>query len=448
MTVPVHHVDRFFLFFEDPPPVTCGWAFALEGGSVEPKRLRRAVDEALARQPKAAARLRRDGGRLTWEASPTPGERAWQPEAPLDGASEYAAESLRVTAIMSSPLDPEQGPLVRVHWIPAGAFRARLVFRFHHALSDGAGSLVFLREMLDAYNGRSAPPVPPGEATPLVTGNAPSKAGLLARLVSLHARRSGAHWFAWPARLYDRKRRPNGQLAHAGRSIPPDRLARLRAAARARGAGLTEMLLAAVALAADRLAAEGGRRCGVLRIAVTQDLRSRRGEVSRLENRSSAFPVWIGPADRRRPDRLVRELHRQVHECLRSRIAAANAVVAEALRLPAPVARRLLLPAGTSARVADSCAFANLGALPAWTADGSGWFHLGGGRVVGARAVVRPGEGLGAIATAVLLDGTLELGLSYLGGLFETAEAERYVALADAALDELAALESAPAISD
>ena len=447
MPVPVHHVDRFFLLFEDPPPVTCCWSFTVDGGTVEPERLRRAVDEALARQPKAAVRLRREGGRLVWEALTAPGARACPLEAPLEGASEYIAESRRLSDIMSSPLDPEQGPLVRLHWIPAGAYRARLVFRFHHALTDGAGSLVFLREVLDAYNGTSGPPAPSGDGAPLVVGSTRSKAGLLARLVWLHARRSAAHRFALPARLYDRARRPDGRIAYAWRGVSPARLERLQAAARARGAGLTEMLLAAHALAAERSAGERGRRCGVLRIAVTQDLRRRRADAPRLENRSSAFPVWIGPRDRRSPDRLVRVLRRQVRECLRSRAAAANALLAGLLRLPVPVARRLVLPAATSSRVADSCAFANMGTLPASAAGGAGWFHLGAGRFVGVRAVIRPAEGLGAIASAVLLDGTLELGFSYLTGLFETAEAERYVALVDAALDELAAIASEPPAS-
>ena len=443
MRQPVHHVDRFFLLFDDPPPVACAWSFTVEGGPVDGLRLRDAVCKALVRRPKAAARLRREGRRLFWETAEAAAERAFVAEPPLDGASEPEADARRLARIMSAPLPPEEGPLLRVHWTPPGAFRGRLTFRFHHALSDGAGSLAFVREVLDAYNG-VAPPGPPvaEDTSPLVSGPWRRKLGLLARLVSLHTRRSAAQSFALPHKLYDRARRPDGGLAHAWRHVPPARLERLRAASRETGAGLTEMLLAALALAAERDAQARGRRCGMLRISVTQNLRPRRADVLRLENRSSAFPVWVGPRDRASAGRLVASLRRQVRECLRLRAADATALFAAALRLPAPLARALLLPAATSSRIADSCAFANLGTVPD-ASDGE-WFHLGPARLVGVHPVVRPAEGLGAIASAVIVDGTMELGLSHLTGLFADGEAERYLELADAALDELAAL--APAV--
>jgi hypothetical protein len=204
---------------------------------------------------------------------------------------------------------------------------------------------------------------------------------------------------------------------------------------------MTEMLLAAFALAAERSGRERGLSCGVLRVSVTQDLRPRRA-MPRLENRSSAFPVWIGPRERRGVPGLVRSLRGQLRGALRARAASATALFAALLRLPPPVARRLLLPAALSSRVADSCAFANMGALPDSAPEGPGWFHLGPARFAGAHAVIRPAEGLGAIASAVVLDGTLEVGLSYLTGLFSPPEADRYVELLDAALDELSAAAS------
>jgi hypothetical protein len=145
----------------------------------------------------------------------------------------------------------------------------------------------------------------------------------------------------------------------------------------------------------------------------------------------------VGAGDRGAGAELVRRVHRQMRAGLRARSAEGTALFAAALRLPEPLARRLLLPAALQPRIADSLIFSWLGALPA-SEPGAGWFHLGGGRFVGARAVVRPAEGVGALMCGVELDGRVDLTLSYLEGLFERAEAERYLALVDTSLDELA----------
>jgi hypothetical protein len=439
---PVHHVDRFFLMFESPPPVACAWVFAVDGDAPDPERLRAAVARMLREHPRADVRWRRDRGRWEWETLDGDGGRACVFEPPLEGPDENAAEGERVGRLMAAPLDPAEGPLVRVHWIAPGAFPGRLVLRFHHALTDGAGSLALVRSLLEAYDGlppTAAPAAPfAGEPlpAPLVAGGAGRKARLLSRLLWLHARRSGHHRFALPETLFRSGARPSGGLGVAGIRVAAERRRDLGAAVRGAGVGLPDLVLAAAALAAERALAAEGRTCGMLRIQVTQDLRRGRGAPA-LENRSSAFPIWIGPADRRAGAGLVRLVHRQMRECLRTRAAEGTALFAAALRLPPAIARRLLLPMAAQPRIADSLIVTWLGALPP-SEPGAEWFRLGRSVFRGARAVVRPAEGVGALLTGVELNGHLALTLSTLDGLFSRAEAERYLALVDAALDELA----------
>jgi hypothetical protein len=434
---PVHHVDRFFLLFEGrPPPVTCAWVFAVEGEEPAPERLRAAVAQALRDHPKAAARLRKQPRHgWEWEVLDDASERAFVVERPLEGSDEERAEAERVQLIMDAPLDPHEGPLARVHWIPAGAHAGRLVLRFHHALADGTGSLTLLRSLLEAYEGGAAPArASSGDALapppPLLSGGLRYKLGLFGRLLRLHARHSLRHRMALPETLFDPAARPAGGLGSSRRRVPAARL-------HASGAGVPDLLIAASVLAAERALAERGRRCGMLRVQVTRDLRRRGAEPARLENRSSAFPVWIGAEDRAHAGELVRLVRRQVREALRARAAEGTALFAAALRLPTPLARALLLPAATQPRIADSLVFTWLGALPA-SLPGEGWFHLGRGRFVGARILVRPPEGVGAIVIGAELDGQIHLTLNYLTGLFAPGEADRYLDLLAAALDELA----------
>lgn len=439
---PVHHVDRFFLLFEGrPPPVTCAWVFVVEGKEPEADRLRAAVGHALHAHPKASARLRKEG-RWEWETIDEPARMAFVLEGPLEGRDEVRSEEDRVGLIMAAPLDPCEGPLLRVHWIPPGAHRGRLVFRFHHALTDGTGSLVLLRSLLEAYNGAADGPLaeagaPPWPPAPLVVGGIGHKLRLLVRLVSLHTRHSARHRFALPETLFGPSARASGGVGSAYRRLGAERWQGLRASARPAGAGPSPLLLAAAAVAAERALAERGRSCGMLRVQVTRDLRRGRASPAALENRSSAFPVWIGAQDRARGPELVGLVRGQIRAALRSHAPEGTALFGATLRLPPPVARWLLLPAATRPRIADSLIFTWLGALPPST-PGSGWFHLGPARFVGVRVLVRPPEGVGSILTGVEMDGRLELTLSYLTGLFSPREAERYLELAEASLGEVA----------
>ena len=438
---PAGPLDPFFCLFESPPPMACAWVLAVDGEEPDPARLRAAVERMRREHRRAAARLRRDAGRWVWESVEEDVARACLVEPPLCGPDEARAEAERVERLMSEPLDPEVGPLVRVYWIGPGAYPGRLVIRLHHCVTDGAGSRALLRSLLDAYNGLPPAPAPDettvaGDRPPVVSEGARGKARLFARLVGLHARYAARHRLAPLQKLYHPGARPAGGLRIAGRRVAAERRQRLIASVRAASVGMPDLLIAATALAAERALAADGRRCGVLRVLVSQNLR--RGEKEPgLENRSSAFPVWIGPRDRADGAELVHIVHRQVWECLRTRAAEAAALFTAALRLPATLARWILLPRATRPRVADSLIVSWLGDLPSSEPD-AGWFHLGRSRFSAARAVVRPAEGAGAILLGVVLNGHLELTLTTLDGLFDRAEAERYLVLVDAAVDELA----------
>jgi hypothetical protein len=270
---------------------------------------------------------------------------------------------------------------------------------------------------------------------PLVAGGVGRKARLLARLLWLHARRSGHHRLALPQTLFPSDARPTGGVATASRRVAAGRREALFTAARAAGGGVSALLISAAALAAERALAGRGEKCGMLRVQVTQDLRRDRAAPA-LENRSSGFPVWIGARDRADGARLVRLVHRQIRDSLRLRSAEAAALFAAALRLPAPLARRLLLPMATVPRIADSLIFTWLGTLPP-SGPEAGWLRLGRSAFTGGYAVVRPAEGVGAALLGGELNGELTLTLTTLDGLIGAAEAERYLALVDAALDEL-----------
>jgi hypothetical protein len=155
-----------------------------------------------------------------------------------------------------------------------------------------------------------------------------------------------------------------------------------------------------------------------------------------MENRSAAFPVWIGTRDRRAGKALVGRVRGQVQECLSQRVAEAVSLLGVVLRLPSWLARALVAPAATRPRISDSLVLSNMGRLPE-SRPGEGWFHLGKGRIVAAYPFVRVPDGVGALSFACTSGDTLCLSWCFLEGLLRRDEVARLLELLEQALDEL-----------
>jgi hypothetical protein len=439
--MPVRTEDKFFLLFEGlGPPVTALWGLVVQGADLDRDRFGSAVGRLLERHPKAAARLvRRSSSDFSWQPLPDAAAKACHFHEPRPAPTGPQPDLQPLVEILNTPLDPGVGPLLHLHWIPDGDGSGTLGFRFHHSLGDGHGSLALLRDLLTFYNG-GEPQSPPPDYTdvgePLVSGTRLAKLRLFGRLLAFHFRRSRAYRFAPPAKLFDLRRRSRGVLAAAGRTVSSEKTERYLAAARRTGTTFNNLLLAAHGLALDRWLRDQGLPSGTFRIMVNQSLRSKDREPDRAENRSSAFPVWIGPRDRQAGPAIVQRVHSQVQECQDLRVAEATALLGGLLRLPFGLARRLVLPAATRPRMADSLVLSNMGRLPDSHPD-KGWFHLGAGRIVGALPFVRPPDGVGALSFALTLGGRLCLNWCFLEGLLEQVQVQSLLAHLESALDEL-----------
>lgn len=195
------------------------------------------------------------------------------------------------------------------------------------------------------------------------------------------------------------------------------------------GFSFNDLLLAGHALGLSRWRPEQSLPGGTLRFMVNQNLRSP-GEPLVLENRSSAFPVWIAPPDLALPGpSLAARLHAQTQECQELKIAEGIALFAEFLRLPLALARLLILPAATRPQLADSLILSNLGRLEP--------LRLGMGKATSCHAYVRPPEGVGALCLASTMGDRLTLNWCFLEGLLERRQVLDALRCIGGALDEL-----------
>jgi NRPS condensation-like uncharacterized protein len=433
---PIQAVDRFFLITEDRlPSQTCMWALEFEGLDLDGARFQRAVTAAVARYPKAAARRAAGRGLLRrpeWELIQGAADRVVVMHPSEFGAGATLTRAL--ADLMNAPLCPSEGPLIQFHWLPRKGERPVLCFRFHHALADGYGSLVLLRDVFRAYDGTELEPRSTFEKRPpLVGGSAWSKFRMLLRLFWFHFGRSVASGFRAPDKLFARAARAESRFGLASRMFAIDQAENLRRAASTVGASVNDLFLAAWALGIERFSREQGRNSSLLRFTVNQRLRK---PGDGLETLSSAFQIWIGREQRRDPRALVRTIKAQVRDCLRRRVAQATALFSGLLKLPFPLVRRLLLPTLTRPRLSDTLIVSNLeGAMSMLAApDGS---CLGGARIVVAHALVVPPAGVGALATVSNGSAGMNVALNYLLGLLDEPGANRLLGLVDAALCEL-----------
>ncbi|MCA6094662.1 amino acid adenylation domain-containing protein, partial [Streptomyces sp. SCA3-4] len=135
---------------QQPDTYTVEFRFELEG-TVEPARLRRAVENVLRRHPQLRAGFRHDGPGAPVQFVPRAFTMPWQ-ELDLSGLDEQArtAELERVLAGLPR-FTPERPPLFRFVLARTGQDRHSLVFIHHHLLLDGWSVPLLLREILSGY---------------------------------------------------------------------------------------------------------------------------------------------------------------------------------------------------------------------------------------------------------------------------------------------------------
>jgi len=244
--LPFNFIDEIFVHSESlHEPLTIQVDVRLSG-RLDPDRLHDAIAAALARHPRARARL------APWTAH-EPGFE-WIVDAPapeatveVQNSGERDLDALR-SDFYGRAIPFDRSPQVRVLLVRA-AGGDRVLLSTHHACSDGVGALRFMRSIARAYGGRHDP-VPDGVPVTLE----PARGGLWRHLFASRGARTDATWNALrltpPTRIA-----PDGARQRAGYGV----LTVTRASAdlthaslRRAGATVNDLLLAGLHLAIER----------------------------------------------------------------------------------------------------------------------------------------------------------------------------------------------------
>ena len=322
--------DAFFLYVESPAsPQLVGGVAILDTSAATPSRddLVGVVHAQLPRLPRFRQRLRParrwrrprwvEQPQLDWDRHVQVSEFAGMPRTLENSGSGLAA---LVADIQATPL-PLDRPMWRLVLVPGtGPGKAAAILVAHHAIADGFATIMQEMHLLEGPDRARLPALP----TP------PSR----------HSR-----WAA-PRRAWDvvaglaqlaTDGRPDQRLPCSAGSAPRFgmvnlKLAEIRALASQHGAGVTDVLVAAVAGALRRVSRH---QVDELRIAVPLVARSTASY--REGNVTAGLIVGVPADDRREADRLAEVARRRVRLRNSSRVVASRFVVRWAGLLPVPM---------------------------------------------------------------------------------------------------------------
>lgn len=332
------------------------WSVHLEvrvTGSVVEDRLRHAVGVALARHPRARARLSTGrSDRVEWEIISEPDVDALDVVVCSDDDALRAAraelQSLTVPLVMSPPLR------IRLARHRDGDV---VMLNVHHAAGDGIAALCLLRSIARAYAGRPdlVAQTPPEQVQiPAPSGGRWAQIQALAGELRQAAPRS-AHLV--PIGGADR---PGYQLHHL--VLDTAQTAALAAKAKA-GTTVNDLLLAGLHLALDSWNRGHGGAAGRLSVLMPVNLRPKASWHEVFGNFSFMVPVVTRPEDRAEPTATVEAIRRRTQHIKRQCTPAAAVRFLDVLQhLPLP-AKRGIARLAASERVIPTAILSNLGRL-------------------------------------------------------------------------------------
>jgi NRPS condensation-like uncharacterized protein len=356
--IPFAAVDEGILHLDsrDEP-----WSVHLEAGvdvAVDIARLRDALTTALARHPRARARLvtsRSWPRRYEWEV---PAQPDVDPLDVVECADDAAVAAARADLQSRSvPLRTSPPLRVRLARHRGGDF---VMLNVNHSASDGIGALTLLRAMASAYRGERVFEIPtlPGPARQTSSPRSLRERArrgwvLLGELRDVVA--PSAHLVAEGGD--DRPGYGFQQLA-----LSPEQTSAL---GRLRGAGATvnDALLAALHLAIAGWNAERGVTSRRVSVLMPVNLRVGRAEPDAVGNFLFMVPVSTRREDRADPGRVLDAISRRTTRIKHGDVAAALLGVLDRLQpLPMP-AKRAMAAALVQDRVVPSAILSNLGKL-------------------------------------------------------------------------------------
>ncbi|WP_292364809.1 MULTISPECIES: condensation protein [unclassified Methanoculleus] len=282
---PAPAFDVFNVYFERIYDPTMHVVFALDG-EVDAGAMREATKRLIGSDPYLRSRFAEVDGRAVWEESPA---EQWK--------EAFVLVPARQVENLPPALDVRSGPQVRVGLYRRGGGDL-LAVTCHHGFCDATGALSLARDLFAAYRRivddpgfRPAPRAPYKRSTD--------------RVLVLYSDEERQQALAEEEPFVDRWRFPvertgRGTPRVASRTLPPERLGRIKAFGRGYGATVNDVLIGAFFLAFQKIRDDPSDRGAPRSLLTSADLRRRYPglyEDSPLTNLSIAYEITLSAGE-------------------------------------------------------------------------------------------------------------------------------------------------------
>jgi len=437
-SIPLNCVDKCLLALDSAnEPMLLHVILNLEG-QVDPVRLNEAVMSAQQAHPVMRTLIRKKNFRVFREVQEDLGKGV------LTVADQGELQGVDCQSYlcswMNKPLDIEEDFPVRALLLRESDQKSSLVFTFHHSAADGLRTLLFIRCVIDTYNGESAK-------------NAASSGDIRANrkgdelLEFAHSQRARVRRYYWkmlsslfyrfviaavppPTRVFHDRLGKSRELHFCFRTVDPERFRQIQAKARAAGVELNHIFLAACYRTVEKWNSLHGKVSGRIRIMAPVNI-SPKGFRYVVSNQASWFSLPTKPQDRADAAALLRKVRADTIKATENRIAFSLVYFFYfCSRFPLFVMRWMCCFLMITRTYVDSILFTNVGFIwPKLGSEEPAVKRLGDARILnvtGSAPVVSP---MGLSIASGTYDRQLNFSLSYRPALFSDEEARRFLDL-------------------
>lgn len=249
-----------------------------------------------------------------------------QTERSTDAEQITALYERRLSEWMNKPLDPTKNLPWRVFLLQRSDTEASLVFSFHHSATDGIGALRFIANVIDRYNGVMEEQPPPidqrgdagaDELVILARATRPLINHFYLKMMASLCHRFVIAPFSPYCRLCRATSNPSPAVYFCQGTLNPYELRQIRSRAKASGATVNDVLLAAGFRTIEQWNAVHGKPSRKISIMVPVDVG--RAISYPIKGNRVAF-ISVATAQRHRVDHeeLLRTVHQKTSDMLRN----------------------------------------------------------------------------------------------------------------------------------
>ncbi len=324
----------------------------------------------------------------------------------------------------------------------------KLLIFIHHALTDGHGITLILEELFTVYNRLAA-----GQTVDLTTDEImiatqvpllPAKRGALIKQIFcamfFFLRLNVTVRFSSAAKIASGHHTFRAKTAAVFRSVPPNRLAQYRAAAKRARITVNVLLAAAQALALERWLRSRGGHCGLITIQIHQNLRASPEDFQQLSNKFCPIIIPTQPADRKDPRKLLRYMQTKQEQAVKEQTAQKTAALLSLLntrigRRTQNLWQHFIF---NNPRFGDSSTVSNIGKIWASRDGSTRMARLGDAEISSVYIAGPPVPSIGSYFGYLTYRETLFIMFNYFDWTMTDDDATRFVDLFEETLNELA----------